>query len=347
MSDMVNAILIEIDLQKNYLNQEIIHTIYFGGGTPSLVTANDVHDIISAIRKHHSVAADVEITLEANPDDFSSGKAMEFKGLGINRLSIGIQTWNNALLKLMNRAHDAAQAHGAIETVRESGFSNINLDLIYGIPGQTMDELRNDLDQMTKNNPEHISTYSLTIESKTVFDHWKRKGKLIEPDEDQVAQQYRVIMESLIDAGYVHYEISNFAKPGFESKHNSSYWQGSKYLGIGPSAHSYDVVSRQHNIANNYSYVKSINKKIVPFEREVLSMNDRINEYIFTTLRTHWGCDFREVQQKFNYDLSGPNRAYLHHLEKEKLATFSDQVLKLTNQGKLLADKITSDLFID
>ncbi|NJN40886.1 MAG: radical SAM family heme chaperone HemW [Flammeovirgaceae bacterium] len=346
MADLVKAIIEEIHLQKNYLNQEIIQTIYFGGGTPSLVPASQLHEILAMIQKQHTIADDVEITLEANPDDLTATNLSELKKLGVNRLSIGIQSWNTTLLTFMNRAHNAAQSQRAIDLAREAGFLNINLDLIYGVPGQTLNVLQNDLEVLIRNSPEHISTYSLTIESKTVFDHWRRKGKFAESTEESVARQYQLIMESLSQAGFLHYEISNFAKPGFESKHNSSYWSGSKYLGVGPSAHSYDGLSRQFNVLNNYTYVKSISEKTIPFEKEILSDKDHINEYIFTSLRTHRGCDFNKVQQKFNHDLLSQNRDYLLQLEKNQLVTFSDNLLKLTNQGKLLADKITSDLFV-
>lgn len=345
LPEMLKAISKELLLQKDYLQGEIIETIYWGGGTPSLLASADLVSVLDTIRSIHRIAEYAEITLEANPDDLTPARLKELRTAGINRLSIGIQTFSNAQLKFLNRVHDEASAIKSFYDAREAGFDNISIDLMYALPGETTEVWRHDIRQAIQLNPEHISCYSLTIEEKTAFGKWVATGKLkAEPDEIS-ARHLEILMEELSKVGYQHYEISNFAKPDFHSKHNSSYWRGALYLGVGPSAHSFNGESRQFNIANNHAYLKAMQAEVIPFEKEVLSREDKINEYILTTLRTSWGTDVGFLKRTLAYDLVTENKAYISDLLDKKLLTLENQVLKLTNAGKLLADKISSDLF--
>lgn len=261
-------------------------------------------------------------------------------------MSIGIQTFNTERLKSLNRIHDEASAIRSFNDAREAGFDNITIDLMYALPGETMDDWRRDIAQAINLHPEHISCYSLTIEPKTVFGKWAATGKLNLQSDEVAARHLEMLMEMLPAAGYEHYEISNFAKPGFHSKHNSSYWRGVNYLGVGPSAHSFNGESRQYNITNNHLYLKALNSDAIPFEKEILSRENRINEYILTSLRTSWGTDLSFLKQTYGYDLLTENKNYLSELLEKQFVTFDDGVLKLTKAGKLFADKISSDLFL-
>ena len=336
----------EILLQKDYLEGETLQTIYFGGGTPSLLDASEVSLLLTAISNIHSVSGDAEITLEANPDDLSLASLRDLKSAGVNRLSIGVQSFDDEMLTYLNRAH---QAHTAIESVDaavSAGFENISIDLIYAIPGLTEKAWDRNLSEAIRLNPQHISAYSLTIEEKTAFGNWQRKGRIQPVDETLAAAQLERLMERLTPAGYNQYEISNFAKAGFQSRHNSSYWKGIKYLGIGPSAHSYNLVSRQFNVANNYLYLRSIKEGNVPCQVETLNRKDHVNEYILTTLRTDKGCNVNLLWRNFGYDLLGLHNDYIRQLQRHDLVTIEDDSLRLTNAGRLLADKISSDLFL-
>jgi len=345
-ADMVSAIVSELSLQHAYLGNEDIDTIYFGGGTPSLLEASDLGAIFGAIDKNFTISADPEITLEANPDDLGIIKLNELKSAGINRLSIGIQSFDDEVLKFLNRSHNAAAASKCFEDARSAGFRNLSIDLIYSIPGQTMETWQRNIRHALRLNPEHISTYSLTIESKTVFGNWFKRGKLTPITDEDSAEQMELLTDLLTGAGYVQYEISNFGKPGFFSRHNSSYWQGAKYLGVGPSAHSYNGACRQFNIRNNPLYVNAIRQDKIPFEVEKLSREDRINDYLMTTLRTMWGCNLDVLKKQFNYDLVADNGEYLSRLVDNKFADLEDNCLKLTRKGKLVADRISADLFL-
>lgn len=344
-TEMMAAISTELLLQKDYLQDEIIETIYWGGGTPSLLTSTEIKLILDTIRSIHRISAEAEITLEANPDDLTPPSLQAFREAGINRLSIGIQTFNTERLKLLNRVHDGAVAVKSFHDAREAGFNNISIDLMYSLPGETNADWKQDVLQAISLNPEHISCYSLTIEEKTAFGKWAAVGKFkAEPDEVS-AHHLDILMDELHQAGYEHYEISNFAKPGLYSNHNSNYWRGIKYLGVGPSAHSYNGESRQFNISNNHAYVKAIQAEIIPVEKETLSRENKINEYILTSLRTSWGTDLSFLNQVHGYDLVSKNREYISQLLNKQLVTLENHILKLTNRGKLLADKISSDLF--
>lgn len=344
-AEMIAAISTELLLQKDYLQNEPIETIYWGGGTPSLLTRQEINSILDTIRSIHRITADAEITLEANPDDLTPLRLREIKETGINRLSIGIQTFATDRLKSLNRIHDGALAIKSFYDAREAGFSNISIDLMYALPGETMDDWKRDIEQAIILNPEHLSCYSLTIEEKTAFGKWAATGKL-KPEPDEVsALHLEMLMHELSQAGYEHYEISNFARPGFYSKHNSSYWKAKRYLGVGPSAHSFTGEKRQYNISNNHTYVKSLQEGTIPFEREILSAENKINEYILTTLRTSWGTDLAFLKRVHEYDLFTENRQYISQLLDNQLVIIENDILKLTNKGKLLADKISSDLF--
>lgn len=343
---LIKAIAKELTLQKDYLQGEAIETIYLGGGTPSLLTEAELHLLFDTIRSFYHVSPAAEITLEANPDDLTREKLSQLKSTGVNRLSIGIQTFNTARLKSLNRIHDEASAIRSFNDAREAGFDNITIDLMYALPGETMDDWRHDIVKAIDLRPEHISCYSLTIEPKTVFGKWAATGKLNLQSDEVAARHLEMLMEMLPAAGYEHYEISNFAKPGFHSKHNSSYWRGVNYLGVGPSAHSFDGESRQYNVTNNHLYLKALDSDTIPFEKEILSRENRINEYILTSLRTSWGTDLSFLKQTYGYDLLTENKNYLSELLEKQLVTFDDGVLKLTKAGKLFADKISSDLFL-
>lgn len=345
-AEMVNAIVRELVLQKDYLTGERIDTIYLGGGTPSLLTLDELQTLLNVIRANHNMLSGAEITLEANPDDLTPEKLVHLKASGVNRLSIGIQTFNTARLKALNRVHDEALAVKSFNDARSAGFDNISIDLMYALPEETLDDWKHDIERAIELAPEHISSYSLTIEPKTAFGKWAASGKLKPEGDDVAAKHLETLMEVLPAAGYDHYEISNFAKPGFHSKHNSSYWKGQKYLGVGPSAHSFDGLTRQYNIANNHLYIKSLNTNIIPFEKEVLTRENRINEYILTSLRTSWGTDCGLLKSTYGYDLPAENKKYLSELLDKKLITLEQDVLKLTPAGKLFADKISSDLFV-
>lgn len=344
--DLLKMMGEEILLQKDYLAGEAIHTLYFGGGTPSLLRADELAALLATVRDNHPLSADAEITLEANPDDLTREKLRDFKSIGINRLSIGIQSFDDAILKYLNRAHDARTAFESVTAAREAGFHNISIDLIYAIPGLTNEAWQENLSRVLALNPPHISAYSLTIEEKTTFGKWQRKGKLKPIDETLAGDQFSLLMDTLAGAGYRHYEISNFSRPGSESRHNSSYWKGEKYLGIGPGAHSYNLESRQYNISNNHLYVRALAQGTIPCETEVLTKNDHINEYLFTTLRTDHGCDTDLLKDRFGYDIMRLHGEYIRRLESRHLVTLSSGRLLLTPNGRMLADKISSDLFL-
>jgi oxygen-independent coproporphyrinogen-3 oxidase len=343
--ELIRSISHEIDYQREYLQGEGIETIYFGGGTPSLLTRQELDIIFNSIYKHYRVAAVPEITLEANPDDLSQQKIITLKDSGINRVSLGIQSFDDAVLKFLNRAHSSKDALESISRLREIGISNLSIDLIHSIPGQDDRLLKQNLEKIITLAPQHVSVYSLTIEEKTAFGKWASRGQLKAMEETYSAAQFELVMDTLTTNGYQHYEISSFCMSGFESKHNSSYWQQKKYLGVGPSAHSFDGTSRQFNVSNNHLYMKSLSEGKIPFEKEILTRENKINEYVFTSLRTNRGCNLSYLTSNYEYDLKKINSAYIQSLVDEGYVMLSDETLFLTRQGKLLADKIASDLF--
>ena len=287
--EVLQAMLKELSLRKNYLGQQSIESIYFGGGTPSLLNETEISRLIDAVGKYYSINADAEITLEANPDDLNAVKVKDFRKTAINRFSIGIQSFFEEDLKWMNRAHNANEAEGAIKRVQDAGFENITADLIYGYPLLTEDKWNSNIQKMTEMDIPHISAYSMTVEPQTALGQFVKTGKQKPMNEGQSADQFVQLMEELQAKGYEQYEISNFAKAENYSKHNSNYWLGVPYLGIGPSAHSFNLQTRQWNVSNNSKYLAALARKELPSEEELLTPANKINEYIMTSLRTKWG----------------------------------------------------------
>lgn len=342
---MIQAIQTEILIQKDTFTDTTINTIYFGGGTPSLLSRHDLDTILNSLNKNFKLNSDIEITLEANPDDLTLEKIIELKEAGINRLSIGTQTFDNELLKFLNRAHNNEEAIRSIENALLH-FNNISVDLIYGIHKQSDKVFEHDLNQLIKLKPQHISAYSLTIEGNNVFSRWRDQGKLEDTDDELSVSHFKQLTSGLSKAGYGQYEISNFSLPGYESKHNSSYWFGKPYIGLGPSAHSFDGTNRFSNISNNVKYMNSIEKGIIPSELDLLSEKDKINEFIMTRLRTKWGVDLIELQTRCNYTPNEEQNNTLNSYYSSKHLSLNEQTITLTESGKLIADQIASDLFL-
>ena len=342
--DLITCLLKEIEIQKSYLNEEIVETIYFGGGTPSFLDSLEIRRILDKVYAEFDVISNPEITLEGNPDDFTFQKLQELKQAGINRLSIGIQSFNDVDLTWMNRAHNSNQAIKCIQDAQSLGFDNITIDLIYGLPEMTIEAWELNLQKAINLNVQHISAYNLTVEKGTALHHFVKTGKSKPVNDESSAEQFKILIQTLEENGFIQYEISNFGKENYFSKHNSSYWKRKFYLGIGPSAHSFNGNTRQWNVANNAKYIKAINAGEVPFELEKLSKNDRYNEYILLGLRTIWGCEFDYVKSEF-----GEER--LRNL-KEQLLNYSDQInideqsFSLNQKGKVFADRIASELFV-
>ncbi|WKN46198.1 radical SAM family heme chaperone HemW [Tunicatimonas pelagia] len=345
-TDMVRAIARELELQQPYLTEQIITSIYFGGGTPSLLDEAELQMLLNTVYKLYPISSDPEITLEANPDDLSPEKLKILKQLGFNRLSIGIQSFHEPHLRYLNRVHSAKEAEQCVQQAQEAGFNNLSIDLIYAVPHPDHSVWQADLANVVALNPEHISAYCLTIEEKTVFGQWLRHQKIPPIDETFAAEQFGQLVDTLTANGYEQYEVSSFCQPSWESKHNSNYWKDVRYLGVGPGAHSFNGNSRQYNVANNGKYLRALAKDQVPYEQEELNKADRINEYLMTGLRTKWGCDLAWLKQKLDYDLLATQGSYIEHLIHEKKATLENQQLVLTRAGKLLADGITAALFV-
>jgi oxygen-independent coproporphyrinogen-3 oxidase len=344
--NLVNALHRELQLQKLYLENKVVKSIYFGGGTPSLLTAHEISDLIATCYRNFNFDTEPEITIEANPDDLSLTYLTALKDVGVNRLSIGIQTFSNEALVQLNRAHNKQRALASIEEARNAGFTNISLDLMYALPGQTQEQWMADISQALAFKPEHISAYTLTIEPQTAFGKWHNKGKLQVPDEDTAAHFFQTLSYTLVQNGYEHYEVSNFCLPECYSKHNSSYWLQKHYLGIGPSAHSYNGVSRQYNIANNHQYMKAIGEGVIPATHELLTDKEKINDILLTGLRTKWGVSLHELINNFKYDILSIHQQKIRFLTDNQLVLINNNQLILTKEGLIMADKIASDLFI-
>ena len=345
-SDLLSAIAKEIKLQKDYLSNENIETIYFGGGTPSLLSGDEVSVLVEEIQKNFKVITNSEITLEANPDDLNLKKLKEFRNTEINRFSIGVQSFFDEDLKWMNRAHAAVEADNAIKRAQDFGFENLSIDLIYGFSLLTNEKWRINIEKAVEFQIPHISSYNLTVEPKTALAKFINSGKEKNVDDAQSAIQFQILMETLENNGFEHYEISNFAKPNRYAKHNTNYWKGISYLGIGPSAHSFNKESRQWNVSNNAKYLADLKLNKIPFEKEFLSKNDKFNEYLMTSLRTMWGLDLDKISTDFgtdykNYVLNNSQE----FLENEQLI-INNQNIKLSATGKLFADAIAAELFI-
>ena len=324
---------------------EFISTIYFGGGTPSLLPTSDIKSILDKIHEYHSVKSDAEITLEANPEDLSIAKLKELKAIGVNRLSLGTQSFINSELKWMNRMHSAEQATEAIKNAQNLGFNNISIDLIFGLPDQTMKDWEFNLNTALKLNVQHISSYGLTIEEKTVLGNLVSKGLEKQPDDALSSEFFKMNMNVLPANGFEHYEISNFAKEGFISKHNSSYWRGIPYLGLGPSAHSFNGKTRQWNVRSNAAYISRVSDRKSFFELEELTETDQLNEQIMIGLRTKWGIE----KAKMEAIKSGAWEQLQLGLSNVETSHFncSEDSLLLSEKGKLVADRLASELFFD
>jgi putative oxygen-independent coproporphyrinogen III oxidase len=342
----IDAFLKEASIRKDYLGNEVVSTIYLGGGTPSLLSVREISRILREIESSYQVDQNSEITIEINPDDINPDYVRELKETRVNRVSLGIQSWRDADLKLLNRRHNAAQAAFALEEILKAGFSNVTVDLIYGIPGMTLNDLSSNLDKTFSYNIQHLSAYHLTIEPGTVFWKMKEKGVFSEIEEEESSSQFNLLIEKASAAGFVHYEISNFGRPGYFSIHNSNYWKQVSYLGLGPSAHSFNGYSRQWNVRDVRKYIKSVNSGELLFEREELDKKTRFNEYIMTSLRTMWGIDLDYVEKTFDkegydYIVNLAGKYINYGLMKQDKKT-----LVLTNQGKMISDNVISELML-
>jgi len=342
--ELVQSLVKELKLRKTELSNQTVETIYFGGGTPSVLTNDEILLLLNTVYQNYDVVSNPEITLEANPDDLTTIRIHELAETPINRLSIGIQSFFDDDLKLMNRAHDANEAKQCLKEATKY-FENITIDLIYGIPGLTNKRWLDNIETVLSFHIPHISSYALTVEPKTALESFIKKGTIKNVDEDIAQEHFQVLTETLEAAGFVQYELSNFGKPGFFSKHNTSYWQGKPYLGIGPSAHSFNGSQRSWNVRNNSLYIKSISDNMLPLEMETLSLTDQYNEYVMTGLRTIWGVSLEKIENYFGKNYKD---YLLHQSQKyinEDLLYIDDDKVLITKKGKFLSDGIASDLF--
>ena len=336
----------ELQIRKIYLSDHQVNTIYFGGGTPSLMSEAELAELMGTIAREYRVAPEAEVTLEANPDDITEKKLSIWKQYGINRLSIGIQSFHDPHLSYLHRAHDAAHAKRCVQMAQQAGFQNLTIDLIYGIPADSHAIWERDVAEALALGVPHISAYCLTIEPQTVFGNWLKKKKIRAVDDDFAAVQFDHLVEQLGRAGLEQYEVSNFARPEWHSRHNSAYWFQIPYLGVGPGAHSYNGQSRQANVPNNALYVKAIGQGQIPAEVEILGREDHINEYLLTTLRTKWGTDLALLKDRYGYDLEHEKSSVIARFQRAEWLYQQEGKLFLTQAGKLLADTITSELFV-
>jgi len=344
-NELVPALKHELSLRQEYLSSSQVSTIYFGGGTPSVLKSAEIQELLASINSVFQVENDAEITLEANPDDLTKQKLYELKTIGINRLSIGVQSFEDKDLQFLHRDHTGRQALNSVKRSQDAGFSNLSIDLIYGIP--TLDSVawESNLLKALELYVPHISAYALTVEERTPLAVLISKGKIPEIDESVQEQHFNLLVDLLEAHGYLHYEISNFSRPGSFSRHNTAYWKGISYLGIGPSAHSYNGSTRQWNVSNLAQYIESIQQNKIPFELETLTKAQRFNEYVMTMLRTIWGIDLNVVQKKYGHDwVEQALKDSAKFIEAGQLI-LQDQILYLTRKGKFLADGIAAELF--
>ncbi|UBM62336.1 radical SAM family heme chaperone HemW [Candidatus Sulfidibacterium hydrothermale] len=347
-SVFVDALLNEMQWRKDYLPDKQIQTVYFGGGTPSLLTISEINQILDKIQDLFVLSPEAEITLEANPDDLSDDYLKQLKAeTKINRLSIGVQSFFDDDLQYLHRSHHAAQAIKAIETAQKNGFRNLSIDLIYGIPTLTEEKWKQNLHRFFEWNIPHLSSYALTVEPRTALDVLIRQQKLTAVDEEQSIRQFNILLEQTEKRGYIQYEISNFALPGFYSKHNSAYWMGGHYLGLGPSAHSYNGFSRQWNVKNLKQYTQADTTERVIQEKEILTEEQRYNEYVLTALRTSWGCDVEHIRNGFGKRYEALFLRQIQHWIANGKVRKKGNAYILTEEGKLFADGIAADLFVD
>lgn len=341
---LIQCLIKELELRQDEFKNETVKTIYFGGGTPSLLTNNELDLIIKAVYKYYEVAAQPEITLEANPDDLPKERIQQLSKSSVNRLSIGVQSFFERDLKLMNRAHNAKEAMACLEEATQY-FDNISVDLIYGIPGLSNPDWIKNIETALAFNVPHISCYALTVEPKTALENFIKKGIIENVDDDLAQEQFTILADKLEASGFVNYELSNFSKPHYFSQNNSAYWQGKPYLGIGPSAHSFKGNTRGWNIRNNTAYIKQIQNSILPIETETLSVTDRYNEYVMTGLRTIWGVSLTKVEHDFgeNYKKYLLQQAEIYI--QQQLLYIDNNKLLTSKKGKFLSDGIASALF--
>ncbi len=343
--DLLNALIREMKIQSSFLTGTKIRTIYFGGGTPSLLSQDEIKALFNALNQNFMLDNVEEITMEANPDDLTEQKVKELKNTPVNRFSIGVQSFQAKDLEYMNRAHDVHQAHDSIKRVQDAGWENISIDLIYGTPTLNHEEWQENMQTVIDINVPHLSAYALTVEEKTPLNNAIKKGKQLPLDEDKSIVQFEMLMDFIPKHGLEQYEISNFAKKGYKAKHNGSYWTDEKYLGLGPSAHSFDGEKRIWNISNNIQFIKSIKKGQLNNDYELLSQEQRFNEYVLTSLRTKTGCDLDYIKSRFSpffVDfLTFSVKKWLKNGEIEQKGSF----FMLTKKGKLVADWVASELF--
>ena len=344
--DFVKAIIQEIELRKDVFANKFISSIYFGGGTPSLLSKEELDMIFEKLYKSFTIDADVEITLESNPDDLNYNKILQLRDTPINRLSIGVQSFRDKDLKYMNRAHTAIEALNSIKVAQDIGFQNITIDLIYGTPGMSNEDWKYNLRKSNALNLPHISSYSLTVEEKTPL-YYQILNKNISPvDEQQSVDQFKILMDEMSRYGYEQYEISNFCKDNSYSKHNSSYWRKDHYLGLGPSAHSYFGNTRLWNVSNNVKYINALSASLLPLVNENLNTQDMYNEYVMTSLRTKWGCSLIQIEKDYPKFFLNYFKAQIKSHEMNGYVIEDKGVYRLSDKGKLIADRITSDLFV-
>ncbi len=344
---VVRAMVRELKMQKDYLPSDDLHTVYFGGGTPSLLSEKELATLMNAIKKQFHLKPDAEITMEANPDDLSETTLKMLVEQDVNRLSIGIQSFHDPHLRFMNRIHSAQEAEDSVRMAQDAGVTNLSVDLIYAIPAESDDILLRDIEKTLALGVEHISAYALTVEPRTVFGNWTKTGKMAPIEDEFAARQFEVLVSKLRAAGFDQYEISNFAKNQKYSRHNSAYWQRRPYLGIGPSAHSYDGTSRQYNVSNNAAYLSGIKDKTLPITKEILTPEDQVNEYLLTGLRTKWGCRLELLQELSGGRFLMQTGEEIFRLNEIGWLHSRDGLLLLTEKGKLFADQVASRLFFE
>ena len=344
--EILKSMLKETKIRKNYLSSQKVNSIYFGGGTPSILSIPEINSFLQIIFKIYTINKNPEITIECNPDDLTVDKLLSYKKIGINRLSIGVQSFDDNDLKFMNRSHNAKEAIQSIKRAKEAGFNNITIDLIYGLPNQTLKDWKNNLEIMFSLGIQHFSAYSLTIEEKTALYHLVKNKKVKVLTDKKIIAQFNLLQEKAREQGFVHYEISNFGREGYFSKHNTAYWKNNHYLGIGPSAHSYNGNSRRWNVSSNTKYISSINKNSSYYDEEKLSVEEQYNEYIFTSLRTIWGVDNSIIKKKYGAEIATYFIKEIAKWETKKYVISNSNIYTLTSIGKIFADKISSDLFI-
>ncbi|QXU48709.1 radical SAM family heme chaperone HemW [Chryseobacterium sp. D764] len=345
--EMLRAMKTEMLLRKDELQNRTLKSLYFGGGTPSILSVDEINSLIDEALRYFSFEKDIEITLEANPDDLDKSFLKQLAGTPVNRLSIGTQSFFEEDLKLMNRAHTASEAEGSIKRAQDFGFENLSIDLIYGSPTSNLEIWKENLNKTIALEVPHISSYALTVEPKTALENWISKGKVKSPKEEEQNREFYYLSDFLKDNGFEHYEVSNFAKPGFYSRHNSSYWKYQEYLGIGPSAHSYNGFDvRSWNVANNQQYIKKLNDKLLAKEEEILSKEDQFNEMIMIGLRTIWGVDLRSLKNKFSDRLLEHFQTEIKTKIEEGILIIENDHLKIPEKHWFMADGIASDLFI-